>query len=455
MKHRIISYLTLCLFPLMQPALAQNQPKSFTLKEAVDFGRKNNTTVRNADLDILSAEKKVKEVLALGLPQINASGSFMNNTQIPTQVLPNFLKPIFIAVNMPGASSLSDNIAAQFGQKFTTSGSITANQLLFDGGFLMGVKASKEFVNLSRINKNRSEIETEVNVTKSYYMALITENSLHSMDSNLNLLNKLSSDMFKIYQNGLSEKTDYDRISLQVSSLKVQRDRVEDSYKLALVLLKFQMGLSVFDSIVLTDNLNDLYTSSKFMPANQIDFNQRADYRMLKQSYTLSTMNLKRYQYGYTPSLYAFLTHQENTFGASFSELGNKWYPGTFWGLSLSVPVFDGFRKSAQIQQVRIDLKKNENDLRNLEMAINMNVYQLRQSYERNAEQIKIQEANLKLAMDLYDRISLKFKNGLSSSMELSQAQNDVTNARQNYMMTLFEYFNAQTDLRKALGDIK
>ena len=442
---------------LSQLTFAQtNGAKSFTLKEAVEYAKKNNYSLKNSNLDLESSQKKVNEILASGLPQVNATGSFMNNVQIPTQVLPNFLKPIFVQVGMPGASGLSDVIAAQFGQKYSATGSITANQLLFDGGFLMGVKASREFVNLSRINRNRNEIETEVNVSKAYYMALVMTTTLNMLDTNLRTLEKSKSDIEKYYKNGLVEKTDFDRITIQYSALQLQRDKLIDQHTLAIMILKLQMGMNVNEEITLTDNLEELYKSN-IPPSVQEkpDYSKRVEYQLASQSISLNNLNKKRYQYGYAPTLSAFVTHQQNSYGSDFSAIGNKWYPGTFWGLSLNVPIFDGFRKSAQIQQADIEVRKAQNDLKNVQNLIDQQLFQSKMSLERSGQQLKIQEQNYQLALQIYSRVSLKFQNGVGSSLELTTAQNDVAVARQNYLQTMYEYFSAQIDLRKATGDIK
>ena len=189
---------------------------TFSLEEAVNFAKSNNYTLKNAELDELSAKKKVNEITAMGLPQINASGNIINNTQIPVQVLPNFLKPIL--------GSGPDFIEAAFGNTYTSNVTLSVNQLLFDGTFFLGLKASKEFVNLSRLSKTRTRIETEVNVAKAYYMVLLLESNQVMMQSNLDALSKSKNDLEQLYKGGFVEKIDVERISLQLSNLRNQKD---------------------------------------------------------------------------------------------------------------------------------------------------------------------------------------------------------------------------------------
>lgn len=100
--------------------------QSFSLKEAVEYAKKNNFTLQNSKLDVLASQKKVNEIFSYGLPQVSASANLINNTQIPVQVIPNFLQSV-----MGGP----DNLNLAFGRPFTSGITVSANQLLFDGTF--------------------------------------------------------------------------------------------------------------------------------------------------------------------------------------------------------------------------------------------------------------------------------------------------------------------------------
>jgi outer membrane protein TolC len=404
MKRTI--YLLVCTL-LSVRLFAQEKPiQSFSLKQAVEFAKKNNYALKNNQLDVLAAQKKVKEILSSGLPQVSATGNFINNTTIATQVLPNFLKPTFVQLGMPGAN---------------------------DGGFLMGVKAAKEYVALAEINVNRGNIETEVNVSKAYYAVLLLQTNVKLLTTNLETLTKAKGDMEKLYKAGLVEKTDFDRITLQQSTIDVTRSKIADQQRIASMILKLQT----------------VAVESK------ADYNKRTEYQLLNQSIKLNTLDKKRYQYGYAPSLVAIAATQRNTFGSNFSDLGNTWFPGTYWGLNLSIPIFDGLRKSAQIQQSKINITKAENDKKTMENVIEQQVLQSKLTFLRTGEQLAIQEKNMTLAQDIYDRVQLKYKNGVGSSLELTISQNDLETARTNYLSTVYDYFVAQLELRKAMGDIK
>lgn len=464
-------------------AQQQAETKKFSLQDAVAHAKKYNNTLKNSALDVLAAEKKVKEVLAIGLPNVTASGSFMNNVQVPTQSLPNFLKPTFVGSAMgqaefayrqqnPNATpeqiaqvrndaaatvskDIPDLINAGFGRPYSLSGNIDASQLLFDGGFLMGLKASKEFVNVSKINLKRTEVEVEVSVSKTYYSLLLIQTNLSLIDVNLKTLSKSKFDLEKLVQNGLVDRIEFDRIALQLSSLELQKEKIIDQQKILQMVLKIQMGLDAKDNIELTDDLIRMYDSSKnSLISSKSEYTNRLEYQALSQSISLNKLDKKRYQFGYAPSLVAFFTHQQNTFGDNLGDLGKQWFPGTFWGLKLNVPIFDGFKKQAQIQQADISIRKAENDRKVLESVIDQEVFSARTTFERASAQLQLQKRNFELAQDIYNRTELKFNNGLGSSLDLTLAQKDLETARASYLNTMYDYFVAQLDLRKALGDL-
>lgn len=428
------------------------QVKKFSLQEAVAFAKANNTTLKNNKLEVLSARKKVMEVASGIIPNISAEGSYLHNLQIPTQRLPNFINNAL----PPESPRGPEFIDAQFGVPFSVAGKVTASQLLFDGGFFMGLKASQEFVQLSQINLERNEVQTTIDVSRAYYLVLLAQTNINLLSSNLTQLEKTQFDLEQLAKNGLLDKIESDRINLQTSNLKIQLAKLKDQEKVALMLLKLQMGMNVNEPIELSDDLETLFKNKQVKSKEStLDMKNRVEYRLLLQQEKLYTLSKKRYQYGYAPSLVGFITHQQNTFGQKLGDIGDLWFPGTFYGVTLNVPIFDGLRKRAQIQQEDINLKITRNNIENLERAINVEVNSAQFNYTRTSEQLDIQKKNLELAQEIFNRVQLKYNNGLASTLELTVSQTDLETARTNYITAVYDFFIAEMDYQKALGNIK
>lgn len=444
------SILLLVMLVLILPQRsAAQQGNTFSLQEAVNYARKNNLSLRNSELDVKSMEKKVNEVFASGLPQVNASANLISNIEIAAMVLPNFLKPVL--------GSGPDYIQAKFGNRYTSNITLSANQLLFDGTFILGLKASREFVNLMRLNANRTTIETETGVSKAYYLVLMLDANEAMMQKNVETLTKARNDIEQIHRNGFAERIDLDRMNLQLSNLQIASEKISDQKRLARMVLKLQMGYPMADTIILNDNLEKLYKESKnLVPAQTSAYQNRVEYQMLNQQLRINRLDHKRYLVGYMPTFVAFANIQRNAFAGEgqFNNLYNTLYPGTAIGLSMSLPVFDGFRKHAQAQQATISIAKTENDLKNFEKVMDQQVFMAKTTFVRSGEQLEVLKRNLQLAQDIYERTELKYKNGVGSSLEWTTAQSDLETARTNYLNGMYEYFVAELELRKALGQI-
>lgn len=443
MKHTLWIVLALLIGIQVQAQQAKDV-KQFSLRDAVDYSKKYNQTLLNAHLDEEFASKQVKEVTSIGLPQISASGRFTYTPQIP-----------YVGISNPtGLLGPDKFIKFPQGIPYSFGATINASQLLFDGSFLMGLKAAREFSMLSRYNVKKTEYEVENDVIKAYCMVLITEESMILTDANITTIEKTKNDMEATNKAGFIEKTDFDRINLTYSNLLILKKQLTDARQLAYYSLKMQMGMNVKDSITLTDSLKSLHTLASNEPeiAAQLDYSKRPEFKMIEQQGKMYDLDRKRYLYGYGPTLSAFAQHQENAFSTNFGDLTNTFYPGTFVGLNLSIPIFDGLQKSAKTQQAKINIQKTENTKNQLENAIEMEVFAARTNYMRAKEQLALQEENMKLAEDIYKRVNIKYQNGLSSSLDVVSTEKDYKEAQKNYLNGIYDLLIARADLKKALG---
>lgn len=427
-------------------AIAQqnNETKKFSLNDAVSFALKNNDSLKNAVLDEQIAQKKVKEITANGLPQINATSSLNHFIKVPSVEIPNpFLSP----------SNPSPTLSFPQGIPYSWNNTIQASQLLFDGTFFLGLKAAKEFVEMSKIDIKRSEIDVENNVTKGYYAALIIDENIQLFENTLKRIEKTYFDINELYKNGLVEKIEADRLRLTLANTQTQFSQLKDQKELVYYSLKMQMGLRINDKIELSDKLNQLMVTDNGTATNEkASYENRIEYRKLLLAEKLNNLDKKRYQYGYLPSLAAFGNYTYNTFGVEFSNLGNKFFDGTLVGAQLSLPIFDGLRKSAQIQQVKLNAQKLTNTKKMVENLIDLDRTNAQSRYERAKEQLVIQKDNFSLAQDIYNKSSLKLKEGVGSTLELTNADNDLKQAQTNYLTSIYNWLNAQIELKRAIG---
>lgn len=462
----IIIFTALILFYSTEGVGQDQKTAAYSLQQAIEYALANNTEIKVADLDVDYARKQVMETSAIGLPQVNGSLNYQNFIDIPTQIspadafsFPPEINDIIAAVaadkGLPlPMGSPGDVLELQFGTEHNSTVSITANQMVFNGSYIIGLKAARVYVELSRKNLQQTEKDVRHNVAIAYYTALIASESYGILQKNLENLKKIHFEATQLYENGFAEKLDVDRLTLSLSNVQTQLSNVERQMKVSTLLLKFHMGMSLNKSIMLSDSLGSMFAEDAIMEVPKVEFNNRIDYQQMKMQEQLAILNLKRYRFNQMPSIGAFFTHSQNAYRDKFNFFDNdlKWYPTTVVGLQLNVPIF-GLQNSALVQQAKINISKFGLQKKRLEEAIMLEVSQTHSEYANSINQLETQEQNLKLAQSIYNTTLIKYSEGVGGSLEVSNAQTELFTTQQNYVQALYDVLVAKSSLNKAISN--
>lgn len=430
------------------------------LDQALTYAKQNNLSIKNADLEIEYSKQTVKSIVATGLPQISANGTFIHNLEIASQQLPDFLSPAIYGVLMSeglvpsGPISLGDPQEVQFGAPSTMVGSVNLQQLVFDGTYFLGLKAAKEYVNMSQLMKENKYIDMVESVQKSYYGVLIAQKNLELMTRNLRSVEKNLREIQQMFDAGVIEKLDVDRMKLSRSTLATQLTSIKGQSDMMLLMFKMTIGMPIQTPLILTGNLRAIEESG--MVRSDFELSNRIEYKILERQLKLDSMNVKRFKVGYVPSIYFNMSHQRNSFAsaAEFKDLGKTWFPGTNYSVSLNVPVFDGFYKKAKISEASIKLDQNRNQFNDTKNVLAFQITQAELNYNIKKNNLANEELSQNLAREIYKTSAIKFKEGIGSSLELTQADSDRTQAEMRYANALYEMMVAKIELDKALGKI-
>lgn len=467
MRFTILSILILVSSVTLKAQDAQ-QGKTFTfnLQECLEYAYQNNDSLKNAQLDIESAKYKVKETIGIGLPQISGTATFQDYIKVPQIPFPNFeylFQDILYRQNVQNTSGSrvdppSGNPTSLLGfqQKYNANYAINANQLLFNGTYLVGLKASKTFKELSEKNFNRTKISTTVAVTKAYYQVLVSNEQLELLDANLSQLQQQLKETTELNKQGFVEKIDLDRLQVVVNNLKTTRENTSNLLVLATQLLKFQMGMPVTDGLAVKDKIEDI--SLDLTSAIAVDttaYKNRVEYSLLETQARLNNLDLQRLRSQALPSLAAFGSAGNAYQSSSFSDLFKMNLPSVFIGLQLNVPIFSGFQRTYQVKQARVALQKTNNILNMAKNGFLLQQEQARITYQNSLKSLNNQKANMDLAREVLRVSRIKYKEGVGSSIEVTQAQTELETAENNYIQALYNALVSKVDLDNAYGRIQ
>ncbi|MBC7914184.1 MAG: TolC family protein [Pyrinomonadaceae bacterium] len=430
-------------------AIAQEIPEQktfqFNLQECLEYAYKNNDSLKNAQLDIESAKYKVKETIGIGLPQISGSASLQDFLKIPTTLIPGDF------FDRPG-----EFVPVKFGVKYQSSAGLTLSQLLFNGSYLIGLKASKTFKELSERNFNRTKAATTIAVTKAYYQVLVSNEQAALLDANISQLSQQLKETTELNKQGFVEKIDLDRLRVIYNNLVTTRENVLRSLLLANYVLRFQIGMPATANLSVKDKIADIKVENDIsLQADTSAYKKRYEYGLVETSGKLNALNLRRIKSEYLPTLAAFGSSSYNFQADKFGNLYDRKFPTSLIGLQLNVPIFSGFQRYYQVKQAQIEVQKSANVLNTVKNGLLLQQDASRITYQNSIKSLNNQKANMELAKEVLRVSKIKYKEGVGSSIEVTQAQTELETSENNYIQALYNALVSKVDLDNAYGRIQ
>ncbi len=440
-KGLIGSFVLLSL--LTNTIYAQYAPEEpMRLEDCLDFALKNNPGLQQARMDELAGEYQIKEVKASGLPQISATGQFTDNFALPSQILPGDF------FGQPG-----ENIAVTFGTRYNSSGTIELTQMLYNKSFFTGLRAAKTSRELYQLATFKNKEDLIYNVSQLYLQLQITNRQKDILNANLERINQLLEITEIQYEEGIVKKIDVDQLKVNRTNLLTEKQNAELNYDQQLNLLKFYIGMDMNKDLQVAEFVEE---GQQYELSTQLQLSENTDLRLLEKQRELSLLEQENIKAGYYPSLTAFARYgyQSQTDKLfSSQESANGFWNGS-WGVTLAVPIFDGFQKKNQVQQNLIRQDQLRLDVRQATMAAQMNFINANDKVNLNQALIRQQNANMELAEELYGVTLLSYQEGVAPLTELLNAETSLKEAQTQYLTALLQLHLAELDHLKASGKL-
>jgi len=452
MKKRIFLYLYLGVAML---ANAQ-QKHSFTLQQCLDYAYANATSLQKSVLDEQIAKARVNEIIGVGLPQVNGTAQMLYNFELR----PAFLPPFFLSGNTgtpPDPNAEFVPVRGIFAPRYQGDVGITISQLIFNGSYFVGLEASRTYAQLAKKNTQATKITITENVTKAYFSLLVAKERAKLLETNLIRLDSLIRDTRALNKQGFVENIDLNRLEVTANNLRAEQAKVERLIQLSNELLKFQMNMPAQDELEIVGSIRD-YQLEQIPDENQkADYKSRIEYATLETGMALTKLDLKNKNVSAYPSLVAIGQMGYSTGARFFSNIGdfkNRWLGYGTVGLQLNIPLFAGMQRKYSMQQTRLELKKLEQDKRNLEQVIDLQTRQAQITLKNALTTLEVQKRNMELAREVVRVSQIKYKQGVATSTDIVNAESAYKEAETNYYAALYDALIAKVDLDKALGKL-
>lgn len=443
----MIKFLTTVYFSFAVIYSIAQETQTLSLKEAQTYALEHNYEKVNAENDLLIAKKKVWETTGIGLPRVDFEAKLQNFIDIPTSLVPaNTFNP-----NAP-ANEFSE---LQFGTNYNNSASISASQLLFDGTYIVGLKAAKTYKEFAEKSLVKTEIQVKEDVAQAYYLVIVAEENKKILNKVAETTQKLLNETTKIYEEGFTEEQNVDQLKLTLNDINNSLADAERQIFIAKNLLKFQIGYEINNNIELTDNIEGLlaFTNSENVFATEIDVKNNIDYQIIKVNEELMKLGFNKEKFAFAPSIAAFFNHSQQNMSNDFDAFsGGKYYPQTLWGVSLKLPLIAGGSRLAKTSQAKIEYLKAQTKSKQIEQSLILQIQRNQSDYTSALSIYNNQKNGLALAEKINNQSIIKYNEGIISSLELSQTQNQYLETEGKYIKSLLDLFNAKSNLNKITG---
>jgi outer membrane protein len=448
------NYLTVISILVSTLASHAQQVTPLSLEACMDYAMKHNYSIKNAQLDVLIQQAQNNETVSASLPHINGKADF-TYFNIPQR---SFIDASTFA--SPGGPAIPPGtiIPISFTVPYAASAGITTSQLLFDGSVFVALQARKTVMEFARQNGQVTEENIRYNVYKSYNSLVIAYRQYDIIKASLAYARSLEHDIVVTQQNGFAEKIDVERTNVQVNNLATDSIRIGNLLSVSEQMLKYQIGMDINTPIVLTDTVVEQRKQEALrLLAEDKNYSRVPEYNLMSTALQLNQYNLRRYRLAALPSLSGFWAYGSNYGSTRFNDvlMFDRYWSSSTLGLSLNIPIFNGFMRANQVTEAKLNVEKSKNNIENIKLTIDFQASASRTTLKNATLQVQSQRRNMDVANDVLDLARRKYKAGVGSNLEVTTAQTDQLRAETNYFSALLDLINAEADLKKALGLLK
>ena len=442
----------LLLILLLQASFGFAQQKnsySFNLEEAISFAIDSNYSAINARREIAMALKQKWETTAVGLPQIDGKISYNNNLKQPVTLLPSELT----------GGPAGTFVPVTFGTKQNATATATLNQLIFDGSYLVGLKAAKSFLRYSGNLSEKTNLEVRKGVINAYGSVVLSEEYIVIFERNKENLEKNLYETRKIYENGLTEEESVEQLEITLLDIETQLNNAKRIRIIARQMFNIALGIDVEANVTFEDSIDELAQQQMSLDLmdTALSIEDNVDYKIALNFTEQRDLEMQLEKSSFMPSLSAFVNYgtSANSDDFSFLKGDQLWYQSSLLGVSLNVPVFSSGMRRARTQREKIALVQAETELKETIQNVTMELNTAKSNYQFSIENYENAKKNIRLAERIEKKNEIKFSEGLATSFDLRQAQTQLYTAQQQYFESMLEVINAKADLETVLNTPK
>jgi outer membrane protein len=420
------------------------QERQLSLEEALSIAHTNNKTLQIKSLDVETSQDQLNVAKANMLPTIHLGGNY--SYYFDKQV-----------IFMPGSFTGNENepvVDVAVGGKNTFNSHVTLTQPLVFEMNRRQVKSARLDQSLQELSVRELRGDLTVNVTALYYQVLLISESVKLNKQSLTRNIRALEDSKSLYLQGKNLKMDTLRNYILVENLRTTISHLENQHAIALLTLRQMIGLND-DDLVLTDSLKHNIEERYFTPVKLLNgetIQNRPDIQIFSAQVEIAQNKFQLAKAERLPTLNLLASYQLQAQSDDRHVAEYRWPRTSFVGVQANIPLFAGGRISARKRQAKTQIHRQELELQDATEKASNEIATLESNLRELVQRLDINRKTVDAAAVNYKITDDRYKNGLSSRLELTDAELALTEARLSELQTIFRVKIAKLELDKALG---
>ncbi|WP_254412324.1 TolC family protein [Dyadobacter diqingensis] len=412
----------------------QNTLANGTLEDIIQYAMKNQPLIQQSIIDERVAENTVKSKLADWYPQINFNYNLQHNFLVQTSVIAG--NPVKLGVSN------------------TSAGQFTVSQAIFNRDVLLARRTKGDVLLQANQNTSFNKTDLAVNVSKAFYDVLATTQQIRVSAEDIVRLERSLKDAQNQYKSGVTDKIDYKRAMISLNNTKASKKSNEEILKGKVEFLKSLMGYPLGNELKISYDSLQMEREIALDTLQAPEVTSRIEFQQLTTQKRLLESNLKYNKMSFLPTVAANGAYNLNYQNNKFGDLYVNNFPNSFAALTLTLPLYQGGKRKANINSAEWQVKRVDLDITNLKLNVNSEYTNALSYYKGSLANLLSQKENVDLAKEVYDVIQLQYKSGIKTYLEVITSETDLRLARINYYNALYQVLANKIDVQKALGQL-
>ncbi len=440
---------------LLTVSISADQHKVLNLEDSLQIAKQNNLTVQAAEQSLKSAKSQINIARSALLPRLSANANYTYFKDLQTSVISadggfGFATPGEEMGEMPtpSADNEADLIELAFGAHHNVQGTVILTQPIFAWGrYNYGYQAAKLQYEAAENDLITAYEKLRLDVSEAFYRVLIAQEFVDVANQSVELVKEQLKIAETSFTAGATTNFDVLRAKVQLANAESQLIRAKNGVRTAKNAFKTLLNMPLTEQITVEGTFDTPQVNIKLDELIEIALAKRPEITRSKLNEQAGEKQLSVSKTRSLPDL-SFFSNYQFSHNERLTEMNRIWS----LGLQLNIPIFDGFASRAGVKQSESVLNQLQLGTKQITSAIE---FEVRNAYLALLEAktiIDVQRETVSQAEESVRIATIQFENGIITTVELSDTQLALMQAKVNRLQAQHDYVVGLAKLEKAIG---